>query len=115
GDVKIDAPVAVEVGEDGVAGRRGGGDAIRRGRFGEGAVDVVAVDRAPARPDEEKIEIADMVEIDEGAALGTGHVGDARPRGDVGEGAVAGIAEQVAAPITADGEQVEPAVVVDVG
>ena len=43
------------------------------------------------------------------------HVGDAGLGRDVGEGPVARVAEQVAAPVAADGEQVEPAVVVEIG
>src|SRR5206468_7276787 len=90
-------------------------DPVRRGRFGEGAVEVVAIDAPSVRSDEEEIEIAVVVEVDEHAAPRTAHVAEAGLGRDVGEGAAARVVEEVAASVATDGEQVEPAVVVEVG
>ncbi len=114
-DEEVDAPVAVEVAEGGVAGRTAAGEPEGGRRVAEGAVEVVAVHGGRPLPHEQEVQVAVVVEVREERPARAPHLADPRPRRDLLEGEVPPVAEEVGAALGAEDEEVEPAVVVVVG
>ncbi len=113
-DEEVDASVAVEVAEDGVARVAAAGETKGRCRLGEGPVEIVAVHRALTAADEEEVQVAIVIEIDEERFARAFDICDSRFRRHVHKGPVAAIAEQVTASLTTDDEKVQPPIVVEV-
>ena len=112
-DEQIDAAVGVEVADGRVTRARGTANPGPRER----AVEIVAVHAVhhASIPNHEQIEIAIVIEVDERGRVRPPDVGDARTRSDILERAASRVAEQIAVCIAADGEEVKPAIVVEVG
>ena len=108
---EVDATVAIEVGHDGIA-RTPTGEAERRRRISERAVEVVAIDSALARTDEEEVEVAVVIQVREERLSRAMDVADACLGRNVDKGAIAIVAEQVTTPFGAYDEEVHPSIVV---
>ena len=64
-DEDVDASVAVEVAEDGVARVAAAGETEARRCLGEGPVEIVAVHGALTVSDEKEVQVAVVIEVDE--------------------------------------------------
>src|ERR1700730_15474985 len=111
-DEEIDAPVAIEVAEDNISRVAATGETEGCRCVREGSVEVVAIHRPRAIPDEKKIKVAIMIKIDEERFAGSFDDANLRLVRNIHEGSVASIAEQMAASVSADDEEVQPTIVV---
>ena len=109
-DEHVGAPVVVHIAEGGIGSALD--DPVSVGSQGEGAIEVVAIDRERVPADEQQVQIAVVIEIDEQRAPGTVDVSHMRGCGDILKLPPFAVVQQVAAAVGSDHEQIEPAVVV---
>ena len=115
GDEEIGPTIPVEVAEQRVARVAVSGESECGRRVGESAVEIIAVQRALLRADEQQIEVTVVIEVGEERLPCTMNVAHTSLFGQLDKCPVATVAEQVPASVAAYREEVEPAVVVVVG
>src|ERR1700680_946480 len=112
GDEDIDASVAIEVTDNGVARVAGSGETEARRCLGESPIEIVAVHGALSVSDEKEVQVSVVVEVREDRLPRSPDVSNSGFGRHIHESAVAPIAEQVTASLTTDEEKVQPAIVV---